>query len=312
MATGDKILAQDYNTVQTKIANLLGTGSGTSGYGQTVQSSQVAVGEIITDDQFDLLRFDIINVIKHQTGLTPVITNVDVGDIIRFGATQPNTQYESIADTAIVNKFDLGTGEFVTLTEEAIQSRNFTSPWTTEISCILTVEFANATEARFFWNSGGKLRFSTERSGVSNSAQESQWTTFLDTIGFVFIDAAESQPNAVRGVYDLTNSFQTMYEDNASSPYAANKWRIRGRTNVSNNSGATASTYEFEIAWIDSYRDPTQGRPGNPLPNDEVTGEFSVTIDEILPDGVLQPAPATGNFTVSSPTSYSITSITGS
>ena len=39
------VTASRYNAIQTKVANVLGTGSGDKGYGQSVTYSQVSAGD---------------------------------------------------------------------------------------------------------------------------------------------------------------------------------------------------------------------------------------------------------------------------
>jgi hypothetical protein len=67
---GTSILALDYNNIQTKIGNILGTGAGNSGYGQTVLSSQVPSSRtVITALQWSNLRYDLLAARQHQTGV---------------------------------------------------------------------------------------------------------------------------------------------------------------------------------------------------------------------------------------------------
>ena len=63
------IIASDYNTIQSKIATVMGSGSGTVGYGQTVSSSQVGQYDKISVSQWNNLRDDIIRARQHQTGI---------------------------------------------------------------------------------------------------------------------------------------------------------------------------------------------------------------------------------------------------
>ena len=43
VSTGDNITAAQFNSLQSRVSNIMGTGSGDSGYGQTLSSAQVAV-----------------------------------------------------------------------------------------------------------------------------------------------------------------------------------------------------------------------------------------------------------------------------
>jgi hypothetical protein len=60
MTLGTNVFATQYVAIQNKAESIIGTGSGTLGYGQTVQSSDVFSGNTITKAQWDLLRYDIV------------------------------------------------------------------------------------------------------------------------------------------------------------------------------------------------------------------------------------------------------------
>ena len=49
MAIGDIVTASKYNAIQSRVVQIFGTGSGQFGYGQPIQSSQLA-SSIIVDD----------------------------------------------------------------------------------------------------------------------------------------------------------------------------------------------------------------------------------------------------------------------
>lgn len=62
------ISVSDYNAIRTNINNVMGVGSGSTGYGQTVNSSAKTANDIVDQDDWDLLRYDIVNARIHQTG----------------------------------------------------------------------------------------------------------------------------------------------------------------------------------------------------------------------------------------------------
>ena len=302
MAIGDFISATDYNTIRTKIINVMSTGSGNFGYGQTTFSSLVAAGNTVTKTQWDALRFDIYNAILHQTGSAASLVQVAVGDVIRYGASNPNTQYDTVANTAITNRFDLGTGQFVT---EAIDSKSFSSSWYQSISATASVSFATAEQARFFFNAGGKIRFASSRSGGSGVAQNTSWSNLLSSAGTQSFVGGPSGIN----FFSLTSSFQTFSETAGTSAYTNNKWRLEASCNVSNNASGTANVVNFRITWIDAYVDPGPATPENLPPGDLVDGTFTLTVDQVRPSGFLQPS---GTFTTVGPTSTSVSAISGS
>jgi hypothetical protein len=113
MTTGSDILAADYVAIQDKAQALLGIGSGSRGYGQTVQSSDVTIGNIITKAQWDALRYDIVNIRYHQDGVLPNIVTVNRGDPIRYRSDAPNTNYNTLVETAITNRFQIATNQSI-------------------------------------------------------------------------------------------------------------------------------------------------------------------------------------------------------
>lgn len=280
----------------------MSTGSGNFGYGQTTFSSLVAAGNTVTKTQWDALRFDIYNAILHQTGSAASLVQVAVGDVIRYGASNPNTQYDTVANTAITNRFDLGTGQFVT---EAIDSKSFSSSWYQSISATASVSFATAEQARFFFNAGGKIRFASSRSGGSGVAQNTSWSNLLSSAGTQSFVGGPSGIN----FFSLTSSFQTFSETAGTSAYTNNKWRLEASCNVSNNASGTANVVNFRITWIDAYVDPGPATPENLPPGDLVDGTFTLTVDQVRPSGFLQPS---GTFTTVGPTSTSVSAISGS
>jgi len=71
------ITAANYNSLQSRVANLLGSGFGGSGYGQALVSAPVAVGEIVTAEHMNLLREDINRAHVHQTGSLSSLLAID-------------------------------------------------------------------------------------------------------------------------------------------------------------------------------------------------------------------------------------------
>lgn len=62
------ITVLDYTRIRTLVVNLLGPGFASQGYGQTVNSSSRSANEIVSQSDWDKLRFDLINVRVHQIG----------------------------------------------------------------------------------------------------------------------------------------------------------------------------------------------------------------------------------------------------
>jgi hypothetical protein len=295
MPTGSQVAAVDYNTIRNKVVSVIGTGSGSFGYGQSIASSAVSSGNTITRQQWENLRIDLYNAKLHQDGTPPVnLIQVSAGDAVRFGAANPNTNYNSVADQIIANRFVIGQGMSV-ISSRASQS--LTDAWSQSAQCEVTVTFGSANAARYFFNTGGKIRISTTRTGGSATQQNGAWTNLLATAGAQEFGANTS---LFLNFYTLTNSYQNYYTSASSTPYSANNYQLEVKSNVANNSSGTATVLTFRVTLYDGYTDP-----GYPPPPDQVDGTLTVSVEELRATGTLLQG---GSFTITPPT-YSISSI---
>jgi hypothetical protein len=307
MSKGNQIPASDYNAIRKKIVAVIGNGGINPsndqpdtkfGYGQPLASSDVATGQAITKAQWDALRFDLLNARIHQDGITPSIVQATRGQPVIFGSSHPNTAYDSQANIAISNRFLLGAGQFVI---DSGSTTTRTTSWKNSVSLTSTISFGSADQARWFFNSGSRIRISSTRSGGANTAQNNSWTSLLNTVGIIEFGAVSTP----LGFYNLTNVDQNLRQESSTSPYAANNFRVQVRSNMANNSNGGATILTFTVTWTDGYTDP-----GPPLPDDIVDGTLTLVIEEQRASGILQPA-GLGAFIISRPT-YSTTAIVGS
>jgi hypothetical protein len=301
--TVDKLIQKaDYNDIRNKVVGVLGPGSASFGYGQTVRSTAVNEGTSVTINEWDRLRTDIINAYVHQNGSTPSLSTVTEGGTVRSNPTNsPYTQYDTIANGLQTNRF-LVAGSQSSTTSKGSVSITFPGPegslWNSSLQCVVTATFTSATAARYFFNSGGQIRFFSSRAGGSDTAQNTAWTSLLSSAG-----TQSFGPVGINSLYyNLTSSYIIFYTVSSSSPYTSNVYRILARTpSVANNSSGTASTVEFVIQWIDGYTDSGPLVSENPVPGDQVDGTINLAISTLQATGVLIP-PAAGNFVVESPT----------
>jgi len=285
----------------------MGPGSTNSGYGQTLNApTALSSGATVTKAQWDNLRFDIYNAIVHQTGSAPSITTINEGDVIRYGTSHPNFQYNTLADQAITNKFNLGTGQFVT---EAIGSQSRFSNWTSLVTSTVTINFADNNACRYFFNSGGKIRFASTRSGGSGTLQDQRWSSLLSGAGQPFFAGNStlypaSGGNATYnniGFWQLTTSDQQVWSFQASSPYTANTWVLQAR--LASGTTSTATSVILTVRWQDNYVDPATSphTPTTVLPFDEVTGTLSLSVDQVRARGELAPSLIPNSFAITGP-----------
>lgn len=297
MADRPLVTAVDYNTIRNKVVSILGTGTGTRGYGQTLKSSAVVQGNIITKEHWDLLKYDLINAKTHQDGVRPTIISLQPGDVIRFGPSNPNTNYDFIADQVILNRFDVGVGQTL-LTAKGTQS--FTGSFGVQANIVITATFGTTDEARYFFNSGSQFKFTSSRTGGSATSQNNAWTNLLSAVG---VQSFGSNVPTNINFYSLTDTYQTVFQQSATSSYSSNYYSIEAKCDIANNVAGGARILNFKISFVDNYVDP-----GAPAPGDVVNGTLTVSVDEQAATGAMQPS---GTFTVASPV-YSLSSFTTS
>jgi hypothetical protein len=297
--SGTQIFASEFVAIQDKAQSLLGTGAGTRGYGQTVLSSDVFSGNAITKAQWDLLRYDIINIRLHQDGVLPAIITLTNNAVIGYGSSSPNTNYDTLLETAIVNRFQLAGNQSTTSTKGTAST---SSSWNNLASCDITVTFGSATAARYFFNSGGKVRITPSITGGSTTSQVNAWITFLSSVGTREFGAGT---DPFVNYYTLTDSFQTYYQGSLTTPYSANNFKLEAKSNVVDNVAGTATTLYLRVTLADSYTDSGAAFDPNPAPGDLVDGTLSFVVSEVKASGTLQPS---GTFSVTSP-SYSLSAI---
>ena len=81
----------DYNDLRTQVSNILGTGAGTSGYGQVMRSIQVPAGRLVSVQDWESLKFDILSILLHQDGVTPNLISLQEGRVISAASTEVPT-----------------------------------------------------------------------------------------------------------------------------------------------------------------------------------------------------------------------------
>ena len=249
------ITAQRYNQLQARVAEILGNGSGTSGYGQSTSSSPVVgkVGGQVTqstdvvdaDDMINLLQ-DMIKIRRHQIGpsavveLEEVLAQVDViSEDTSPGSNKGIAQFETFqttleTDKFLVDKATQTTNQFITTSQR-------TEIWNETVSHKFNIEFESGNRRRHFFNAGGEILITPELdiSGVSNpNLKTTTWATMLGNVGIVSMNHTRTTTTfpldatitvAEIGNYDLTSEFQTIFEKTITGTYADIDYTIRAR-----------------------------------------------------------------------------------
>ena len=313
----------DYNSIQEVVERVLGTGSGISGYGQTVLSSPVTESDAVTVNEYAALRYDIINAYKHIFNSLPADVDAQtIGGKVRYDASPPNAApvnyWISVANSIDAVKQTLAVaGQRVSINHG---TQTFTSAWgssgTPQLTSQVTVEWATSEQARHFFNAGGSLQFTSSRTGGSTNAQNTSWTNLLSSAGTRIFSGTTPgtgvTPADGSNWYRTSNVGQNWSSVTASSPYALNEWNITVQTNdspaVTSNSTGTSRKLIFFVTWNDNHfplggpaseGTPIQGSLG--FGPDTVDGIMSLTVQTVKASGVLEPT-GSGNFEVTTPT----------
>ena len=307
------IQVADYNTIQAKVAGVLGVGAGNSGYGQSVFSNQITTSNKVAVTDWTTLKYDIINAYVHQIGTTPTLVNTAVGETVRaHTGTAPYRQYDTWADVIVTQKFDISATQAITRTapvglgswySETAWPGSLGAVWNTRVYSLISVYWPTAAAARAFFNSGGEIRFLSARSGGSSTGdiavQNANWTTFLTGVGTQAFGGNKpvTDTGSLNGgnFYRLTNGFLAWYTATASNPYSTNTYKISARTpGITDNSAGTAASIEFQVEWLDNHTSS-----GGIV--DGVDGTISISLSTLEASGTLLPS-GSGNFQVTTPT----------
>lgn len=330
MSTGQNIRASDFNAIRTKVEQILdtgGTAGGVRGYGQPMISTPVSAEvDVITRAQWESLRRDIINIKIHQENpkdsfgnvIVPFVIPIPVDEPIRYGSSYPNTNFDDLINQSTLTSLQIAEGRSI-VSSATGSPKIRTASWNNQVSSEVTVTFTGYTRpsdssvisavdhARYFFNSGGRIRISSDITGGTLSLQNNSWKSLLVQAGIKYLAATD--PETVN-FYSLTTSYQTLYEASSSSPYSLNVYKIEVKGDLFDALTNLPTQLIFKITWTDGYQDSNPAPPA-----DIVDGTLSLTVEELKATGPIfnsiVGAGPTGSWYLPSPT-YSITDILGS
>lgn len=301
------ILANDYNVIQSKIALIMGNGSGTTGYGQTVSSSQAGQYDKITVAQWTNLRNDIVKCRQHQTGTTiGSLAPDELGYVAGTNLPIPTTSkqvkeswraaYLNMATDCETNRLTAPPPSSEATRADLVAQQIRTTQWNGRITQTVVVTFASADEARYFFNAGGQFEFSADRSGGTAGLKNVTWTTMLTNMGTIKFNydvttTTGTGTTSTIGWYDLTTSDNLIFEKDApSGAYAPNKYFIYARVNSTSDRRIGYFTIYFAD---DSGAPPSYPDPGFGL-DENVDGTLTSTVQVYRPSGtnVSRPVPS--------------------
>ena len=327
IGVGNLVSAADYNAIYNTVRKVLGD-DGVDvqvGYGRTLASSAVSIGDVIDSTLLDNLYADLVKARTHQLGTsftwaTPAdgINAPDTGEYIGAFAADigtGGTSADATADEAegfldfsqaaadiLADKYAVGSDQTsILLADQATR----TTAWNGSIIHTVDLVFANANERRYFFNSGGLAIFTASLTGGNSVAgdqtqtypdtpayqKDEIWQTMLNNMGTIYFGRNNTAPTgtgsgAAIGNYQLTSAYQTIFTKSGSGVYSENFYKIEAK------GAQTSNKITFKITFSDvdagDNRDADAGFPGEGTPVDEnVTGTITSTIQTRAATGAL-------------------------
>jgi hypothetical protein len=287
---GSLIEKADYDTIKAKVDLVFGTGSGQTGYGQAVTSPAVTAGSTISAAQWVALRNDMVKARQHQTGSTIGTSSATDGSNLLLPASGISitealrNQFNLFSNTITSDKFLIGSAQF---SSEGLITGSRSTAWNGTLTHTVTVS-STADDMRYFFNAGGKIRVSANRSGGTASSKNTTWDTMFSQMGEFVMDYTQttvtgaSATGSALGWFDLTTSNQLIGQKSApSGSYAENRYYVYARRDA----GSTQIILTIE------FQDNDVGDPN-----------FDENADGTLNSVVSQYRPSGANVSVTGPT----------
>jgi hypothetical protein len=278
---GTNILALDYNNIQSKIAQVLGAGSGTFGYNQTVLSNQVSVNQKITAVQWQNLYNDLITARTHQTGANET-GNLNYPTTSTTIKESDRAAYLAYAVVIESNRLIVPPVSQATL--ETYYTATRTTDWNGTITHSVTLSFADANTARAYFNAGGNVQMSASFSPNASTLKNNSWQTMLNNMGTVKMTynattntgSATGVTTSAIGYQQLTTGQQLIFTKATETPtYSPNQYQVFANVN------GTGSQVIFSIQFQD-----LSGQPNPPWGTDEnITGTLTSLVQGYRPSG---------------------------
>ena len=282
------ISASTYNAIQKKGAAVLGPG-GTNpstlvadsrfGYGQTPSSAPVVSGSIIRSTTWTTLRNDLVKARTKQigsvgttTGLGPAWANlvsINAGTVI---SNTIITQYQGVADACVTDKFVAFSSQ---LGSTSVASARTATWGVTPLTHSVRVSLSDATQARYYFNAGGTIKYSATLTGggllaatggslTGNLAKYNAWVNTLSGMGTLTF--AINQSSSTFGAFTVTKTGgtgtvtsitlsavdQVIYTTTQAAPYATNTLTVSAKY-------ITTTPYVVEITAV--YTDGAAAAP---------------------------------------------------
>ena len=310
------ITAARLNNLQSRIELILGTGSGTTGYGQAVVSTPVNnTSDVIDADHINDLYTDLVRARIHQVGVTEtgirqVIEDLNIiaedtsQQVTDSGTTQADADgtkkgiadYELLMNSIESDKALIHPSQALLEAKPEVSSTR-TATWNGLIYHVFTVTFTDENHRRHFFNAGGEIRLASNNTGAS-SPKGLDWAALCSEVGTIkFTSTSTTATGSGQGYAignsNLTASYQTAFlktgSGSYSGVYAGNLYTVKVRI-------ANPQVIEFRIEFNDVVTD-------NQVDNN-VDGTLTSSVQQFRAVGA-------NSVTVPTPTYFTTTQLSG-
>lgn len=193
---GGRILAAEYNSLQSRIERLLGTGTSSFGYGQPVVSSPVTAGGTVTATKLAQVRTDLEKAYTLQTGNSIPLSVITTGDLIgaEISDSDPTKGFKDYIDlmtTLETNRFDFSPTQVEVV--PVIASDQRTNSWSrVTVTSEVELAFVSSNTRRNFFNAGGQIRISGAITNLASGSASYQrnlgWQQLIENPGILLFD----------------------------------------------------------------------------------------------------------------------------
>ena len=272
-----------------KVAALIGVGYGDRGYGQTSTNvAPTSTGVAVSAGQWNNLLNVMSTLNTHQgSGLTLQPT-VASGGTITYQSSIP-TNIATLDTNRLLSNI-------TQMTVSSALTSSISTPWNGTITHVFTVNFGTEDAARYYFNSGGQIRWSGSNTGGTTGGAAA-WAALLTAMGTIKMDAKTTTYTGSGGTitnnvgyYGLTGSLVQTFIHYGSGPYYSGIfYSIQvSRSNYVGTNGGNGSLINCTVTFSD-----VSGGYGS------VNGTTSSFIDQYKAGGVLTIASPT--YTTTTP-----------
>jgi hypothetical protein len=207
------------------------------GYGQTPALTSVAIGATVGATEWNSLFNAMRNCGTHQgtTVVPPLPASGPASGsapTVYTSVSAPTTVAAAVA-LLRTNRLNLAAAQTTLVAGTGI-AQTASTPWTNTLTFTVTADLGSWNNARYFFNSGGKLNINGSMTPLV-TPEDTQWSTMLTNMSPLAFSATATAPGTgtggtAIGFYQLTTVFQTIYTKTYGTvPYSASFLQVQAR-----------------------------------------------------------------------------------